>query len=64
MHRDYDRSAYATVEELQAYDLLTARLNARAVEAMRLEMEGGEDERGREVSGQKRGRDAERQISV
>ncbi|EOD04105.1 hypothetical protein EMIHUDRAFT_107954 [Emiliania huxleyi CCMP1516] len=64
MHRDYDRSAYATVEELQAYDLLTARLNARAVEAMRLEMEGGEDERGREASGQKRGRDAERQISV
>ena len=64
MHRDYDRSAYATAEELQLYDLLTARLNARAVEAMRLEMEGGEDERVREASGQKRGRDAEGKSSV
>ena len=38
MHRDYDRRAYASSEELEAYDALTGRLNEQAVAAMRAEL--------------------------
>ena len=38
MHRDYDRRAYASSEELEAYDALTRRLNEHAVAAMRAEL--------------------------
>ena len=38
MHRDYDRRAYASSEELEAYDALTRRLNEQAVAAMRVEL--------------------------
>ena len=38
MHRDYDRRAYASSEELEAYDVLTRRLNEHAVAAMRVEL--------------------------
>ena len=38
MHRDYDRRAYASSAELEAYDALTRRLNEQAVAAMRVEL--------------------------
>ena len=41
MHRDYDRRAYASSEELEAYDALTRRLNEQAVAAMRAELGSG-----------------------
>ena len=44
MHRDYDRRAYASSEELEAYDTLTHRLNEQAVAAMRAELQGQEGE--------------------
>lgn len=41
MHRDFDRRVYATLEELQAFDAYTSRLNAEALAAMRAELSGG-----------------------
>jgi len=35
MHRDYDRRAYASITELEAYDDLTREMNARASAALR-----------------------------
>ena len=44
MHRDYDRRAYASSEELETYDALTRRLNEQALAAMRAEMRGQVEE--------------------
>ena len=44
MHRDYDRRAYASSEELEAYDALTRRLNEQALAAMRAELRDQEEE--------------------
>ena len=46
MHRDYDRRAYATLEELEAYDAFTRGLNEKARRAIREGMaaEGSEEE--------------------
>ena len=49
MHRDYDRQAYATREELEAYDALTRRLNEQALAAMRAELRGGREEEERRL---------------
>jgi len=46
MHRDYVRRAYASPEELDAYDEFTKRLNARAVEVMRKELGSGTEVQG------------------
>ena len=45
MHRDYDRRAYASSEELGAYDALTRRLNEQALATMRAELQGQEEGR-------------------
>ena len=45
MHRDYDRRAYASSEELEAYDALTRRLNEQALATMRAELQGQEEGR-------------------
>ena len=41
MYRDYDRRAYATIAELEAYDRLTHAMNASAAKSMRMEPEDG-----------------------
>jgi len=46
MHRNFDRRAYATLKELQAYDTLTAQMNAAAAEELRCECEAAATSQG------------------
>ena len=46
MHRDYDRRAYATLEELEAYDTFTRALNEKATRTIRegMAVKGSEEQ--------------------